>query len=589
MTPAGIYVEQHVMSAAHRALQHEAEAESTARKRRHLQTAGLVLLVFIAYLPALGGGFIWDDNFYVTGSPVLRSWSGLWNIWVHPSTTLQYYPLVHTSFWIEYHLWELQAAGYHLINLLLHACVAVLLWHLLSALSVPGAFAAAMVFAVHPVHAESVAWITERKNVLSAIFYLAAAIEYFRFWPAQRLAEFDRTRMRHYYAALALYVCALLSKTVTCTLPVAVLLVAWWKRGRVNRREWMLMLPFLALGAALGLTTALMEKRLVGASGPQWDIPFLHRCIVAGHAVWFYAGKLFWPHPLIFFYPRWDVQHPGVLQYQWPLAVVGLVVALWLLRRNIGRGPVTAVLFFIVTLGPALGFVNVYPMQFSFVADHFQYLASIGPIVLASAVGTLLVSRKGINRSVGTTAGVIILIGFTGLTFRRTYILADAERLWLDTIDKNPNCWTAHNNYGRMLFRRGDLRDAKPHLQAALRLKPDCAEAYTNYGSVLAREGQFESAIAYFNKSLELDPKLAEAHMNLGNAYATKGDRTKSEEHYHAALSLEPNSAMAHYNYGYNLERWEDLSKARSEYNRALELDADFRAARQRLDDLNAR
>ena len=352
----------------------------------------LVLLSAIVYWPTLGNRFVWDDDDYVQENGTLSSTAGLNAIWSDPAATPQYYPLVHTSYWIEHAFWGLNPRGYHIDNLLLHAAAALLVWRLLVCLAVPGAWLAAAIFAIHPVEVESVAWITERKNVLSCVFALSSMLAYLRFAPPTLLAPTaPRNTARRvdgafYVLAFVLYVAALLSKTVTATVPAVLLVIYWWKQGTFSWREAARLLPFFAVGLAFSAVTISLEKTQVGAVGESWNLSPVERVLIAGRAVWFYAGKLAWPHPLIFFYPRWIIDATVAWQYLFPAAAVGAIIALWLARRRIGRGPLAALLIFMGVLTPALGFFNVYPFQYSFVADHFQYHASIALIALAAAL-----------------------------------------------------------------------------------------------------------------------------------------------------------------------------------------------------------
>ena len=423
----------------------------------------IVLLVFLAYLPALHGGFIWDDDFYVTNNPTLHDLGGLQRIWFKVGAVPQYYPMVHTTFWLEYHLWGLNPVGYHLINVLLHATAAILLWQVLLHLQIPGAWLAAVLFALHPVCVESVAWITERKNVLSAVFYFAAALAYLRFVALEEPGGPNRLRWYWYLGALVLFMAALLSKTVTCSLPAALLLVCWWKKGRVQRGDILPLLPFFVLGVGLGLMTAWIEKYHVGAQGAEWSLTFGERCLIAGRALWFYAGKLVWPVHLTFIYPRWKIEPEVWWQWLFPIAAVGVVAGLWLARRRIGKGPLVAVLFFAGTLGPALGFVNVYPMRYSFVADHFQYLASVGLITLCAA------GLARIPRIIPAT--LVVLLG--ALTWQQAGIYRNLETLWRDTLAKNPDCWMAHNNLGHLLSNQGRIDEAMEHYHKAIQINPN--------------------------------------------------------------------------------------------------------------------
>src|SRR5688572_21356693 len=327
------------------------KSDTSSRRRSALIGSGVLLaMTLIAYLPAFRAGFIWDDPDYVVNNATLRSLDGLRQIWFVPRATPQYYPLVHTSFWIEYQLWGLNPSGYHAVNVLLHALASILLWRVLKLLEVPGAWLAAGIFALHPVHVESVAWVTERKNVLSGVFYLASALAFLHF---EETAE-PRRRWRFYAMSLLLFVVALLSKTVTASLPAAILLVAWWKRGRVTWRDLMPLIPFFVTGVALALRTAQFEREHVGASGAEFDFTWAERILIAGRAAWFYAWKLIAPVNLSFIYPRWTIDDRAAAQYAFPIAAIALVMTLALLRRRIGLGALVAVLFFGGTLVPAL-------------------------------------------------------------------------------------------------------------------------------------------------------------------------------------------------------------------------------------------
>ena len=310
----------------------------------------LIAATVFAYQPVWHAGFIWDDDFYVTNNPTLHDLGGLQRIWFEVGAVPQYYPMVHTTFWLEYHLWGLNPVGYHLINVLLHAITAILLWQVLLRLRVRGAWLAAIIFALHPVEVESVAWITERKNVLSAVFYFAAALAYLRFVALEEPGGPNRLRWYWYLGALVLFMAALLSKTMTCSLPAALLLVSWWKKGRVQRGEILPLLPFFVVGVGLGLMTAWIEKYHVGAQGAAWSLTFADRCLIAGRALWFYAGKLVWPAHLTFIYPRWKIEPEMWWQWLFPVAAVVVVAGLWLARRRIGKGPLVAVLFFAARL-----------------------------------------------------------------------------------------------------------------------------------------------------------------------------------------------------------------------------------------------
>lgn len=285
------------------------EAVGAARARIAAGAAFVVVATIVAYLPSIRAGFIWDDDQHVTDNTLLRSARGLKLIWTALGATPQYYPLTHTSFWIEYHLWGSSPTGYHVINVALHAGSALLLWRILRLLRVPGAWLATCLFALHPIEVESVAWITERKNVLSGVFYSGAMLAYLTGTRGD-----SRPRPGWYLCSLVLFACALLSKTLTGTLPGAILLILWWKDGRLPWKHGLHLAPMIVAAFAAGSITSWMERTQVGAAGPDWDFSILERTLIAGRALWFYAYKIVVPYQFTFVYPRWEVDPHVVWQ-----------------------------------------------------------------------------------------------------------------------------------------------------------------------------------------------------------------------------------------------------------------------------------
>ena len=515
---------------------------------RTARLASLLLgLTLIAYLPILHGGFIWDDDDYVTNNPNLSSVEGLSRIWLHPRASPQYYPLVHTSFWIEQHLWGLSAPGYHIVNVLLHATSAFLMWRVLVLLDLPGAFLATCLFAVHPVNVESVAWITERKNVLSGVFYFASALAYLR-WE-------QRPRPRDLAIAFVLFIAALFSKTVTCSLPATLLLIVWWKRGTLHRRHLMTLVPMLIAGAALAFTTAYLEVDWVRARGPEWDYSIAQRILLAGRALWFYLAKLVLPVNLSFVYPQWPIDATLVWQWAFPLGVVVALFALWQMRNRWGRGPLVAALIFIGTLMPALGFFNIYPMRYTFVADHYAYHATAAMLALIAV---------GLHRLLRSAAYVVI-VPLIVLTMIRASIFADVERLWRDTLAKNPNSWMVNLNLAKVLNQRGQKPESWQLFARLVELTPQLPETHWNYGSSLAQQGLIDQAIAEYTEAIRIggDPlpqvyelrgqlllkqgktdqaerDFAQSHLALSRMYAKQGDPEGARVEYQRALQFDP-------------------------------------------------
>lgn len=529
----------------------------------------LVIATVIAYQQAWHIGYIWDDDSYVTENPTLRNLHGLWRIWSEVAATPQYYPLVHSSFWLEYHLWGLNPIGYHLVNVFLHALAAVLLWRVLVKLQIPGAWLAAAIFALHPVEVESVAWITERKNVLSTVFYFAAALAYLRFATMRDAKNPGRQRWYLYIGSLALFLFALLSKTVTCSLPAALLLVRWWKTGRLRWKDVLPLLPFFAVGLGLGLGTAWIEQHQGGAQGAAWSFTFAQRFLIAGRVLWFYAGKLFWPAKLTFIYPHWDISVSSAGQWLFLLAAVAMIVTLWWSRTRIGRAPLVAVLFFAGTLFPALGFMNVFPFRYSFVADHFQYLASVGLIVLTAA-GLARLPRF-------IPPMLLVLLAF--LTWKQVGIYRDLETLWRDTLDKNPASWMAQNNFAMVLLRKGKEDEAMAHFQQALELDPDKFEIHNNLGYTLVKMGRVNESFPHLQKALEMEPNRASVQYNLGNALLQSGLVDEAIVHLQKAVELDPTYVPAHSNLGSALLQKGRVDESFYHLQRALEIDPDYIAA----------
>jgi protein O-mannosyl-transferase len=445
----------------------------------------IVLFVFIAYFPAWHGEFVWDDDAWTTGrSELYQSSTGLSSIWLNPTTLQQYYPLTGTSFWLDYQLWQFWTLPYHLENILLHAVAALIFWRVLLRLQLPGAWLAAALFALHPVMVESVAWITERKNVLSMAFYLGALLAYLRY-AEKSTARSPESKVFH-GLALILFFGALLAKTATFSLPAVILLIGWWQRGRVRWQADVLpTLPFFALALSFCALTGWLEKYHVGAQGADFALTFPQRCLIAGRAFWFYLGHLFWPANLCFIYPRWQPDPGRWWQWLYPAAALGALLALWLARGRIGRGPVTALFYFVGTLFPVMGFMNAYGMRFSFVWDHWVYLPALGIFALAAAG---VAQAAGFLRKPAAVYGfgAIVLPVLALLTWRQAGMYRDVETLWQTTLDRNPACWLAQDSLGQMLVKADRIEEAMDHFHEAIRLNPYNADPLNNLAWVLA-------------------------------------------------------------------------------------------------------
>jgi tetratricopeptide (TPR) repeat protein len=599
--------------------------------RRRAEGCLLFCLVLAVYSPSVSSKFIWDDDDYVTENRTLRSLGGLRQIWLEPEATPQYYPVVFSTFWLEQHLWGLNPVGYHAVNVALHAANALGVWLSLRRLGVPGAWFAAALFGLHPVHVESVAWVTERKNLLSASFYLLALWQFLG-WVERPSDAVDRStaghEVRSYVLGSCFFIAALLSKSVTCSLPAVLLLLRWWKVGRIRWREIVPLVPLFCVGGVLALNTAALERAHVGASGAAFSWTLAERFLIAGRALWTYAISLLWPVNLCFIYPRWTVNSGA---WWWLLAVGALAVPLALVawQRRLSAA-LLAVLFFGGTLLPALGFFNIFPMRYTFVADHYQYLASLG--LLSLVAGIWLSPRVPGNWSwrspspahiaidVRRVLAGAVLIALACLTWQRQRVFGDSWTLWSDTVARNPTSMIANIQMGRLAYRhkdfaaaerylrdglayrtddlethefqtnlahalsaQGRLEEAAAEFQNALARKPDYPEALNGLANVVARERRYEEAVALYRKSLAREPGNAVIRTNLGNALSASGDSGSAEEEYRLALASDPTAIPARLGLAMLLARQGSFEKAEAECRQVLELERNHAAATRLL------
>jgi protein O-mannosyl-transferase len=589
------------------------------------KVAAIILAAVLPYLPALRGGFVWDDQPLITANPLLRTPSGLAEIW-SGSRTADYFPVTNTVLWIEYHLFGDNPSGYHALNILLQAANALLLWRVLRRLQIPGAFLAGLIFAIHPIHAESVAWISELKNTLSMFFFLISALLFFEI-EDQRILN----RSVAYSASLVAFLLALLSKTQVVFLPVALLLCAWWRNSPVDSkrqgkdkqlrflREIARTVPFFLIAIVFGLITIWFQNRGIGEEEIILG-PFARRLTNAGMAIWWYARQVFAPVRLMAVYPQWRFGPPELAEWLPLIAIIGALLLLW---RRRSRGLLFAFAYFIVALLPVIGFVRMlYPRSGSLVADHLQYFADISLIALFSAGVAGLWSTGGRQIRIATASIIFVLLALMGrYTWARAGVYRDEQTLWQDNFSKNPNTWQGHNRVGQLFFSQEKFAEALPHFERAVQLKPELADNYNLLGLVYCRLQRFEEGIAQYREGLQLKEEKASTaqsvdaatmRVNLGNALTLTGNTfselaraasdqgdmaaaqadakesnarfTEAVEQYEKALAIEPEHPAIHRNLGILLSQMGRNEEAIVHLRKVLQLVPNEPAARETLD-----
>lgn len=540
----------------------ESPAPMLGRTRNILGVLGLFAATLVVYHPVTKAGFIWNDAEYVT-APALRSVEGLARIWFELGATEQYYPLLHSAFWLEHRLWGDAPAGYHLINILLHATSACLLAAVLRRLAIPGAWFAGFLFALHPVCVESVAWISEQKNTLSLVFYLQAAWLYL---------QFDAGRNRRTYAIATLFFGgALLSKTTTAVLPPVLLVILWWQRGRLEwRREVRPLAPWLVAAAAMGIFSAWVERKFIGAEGAEFALSGVQRVLLAGRVAWFYLGKLLWPADLIFIYPRWEIEPAQLWQWLFPLSTLATLAGLWRWRART-RAPLAAALLFGGALFPVLGFFNVYAFLYSYVADHWQYLPCLAVLaLLAAGIASGLRHAAPVVRA-GLPAALVGALAL--LTFHQSRMYADLPTFYRTTLARNPACWMAHNNLGNLLRLEGRPEEAARHFRAALRQREDQPKVHYNLANTLRDLQRRDEALPHFQRALELQPNYPEALNSLGNLLRELGRPAAALPHLLQARRLDPDFVDVRNNLGMVLRELGRLPEALAQFEQAARAD----------------
>ena len=511
---------------------------------QQLQQNALPLLTFLAaifvfYFPALSGGFVWDDIVF-SEEKAIHDWSGLWSIWFAPSEIEKeghYWPITFTTFWLEHKLFGLNPLGYHVVNCILYFINVVLIWRLLLKLEVPGAWAISMLFTAHPLHVESVAWLIERKGLLSALFYLGAIHVWLRFR--------ETPNLKIYASALGLYVLGLLSKSTAVTLPATLLVLLWWKQERVTAQDVMRLLPFFIVGFVIALGDYLFfVSRLAQL---DFTYSFLERILIASQAVWFYVGKLLWPVNLIVIYPHFDVSVDNLIAWLGVAATVGMLILLWSCRHRIGKGPLAGIAFFTIALSPTLGFVDYGYMEFSFVADRYQYLAKLGLMgVLVGGTIHVMQSHLSSFKPVVVGAFAVLVVGLGTLTWHQATIYQDGVTFFRYIVAHNPTAHDAYYNLGSALFQTDRLEEGYEASLKSIELQPNNSKAHSNIAAALLLKKRYDEAGASAKRALELDPKNSAAWQNYGRARFRQQRHEEAVTAFQKTIELNADSVLAH-------------------------------------------
>ena len=564
-------------------MQSTANLARPAWRQFMLGSALLLVAIFAAYSPAIHGGPVWDDDYMLTQNPVLTEPGGLRRIFFDLNAVKVYYPVTEAVLWLECRCFGLaDLTGYHIVNTFIHAVDTILLWRLLRQLMVPGAFLAAAFFGLHPVQVESVAWITETKNTLSLFFYLLTMWSYLRYRGILGQTTIPHPRLL-YAISLAAFALALGSKTTVTTLPPAALLITWWKTGRIKWADIRAIVPFLLLAISFGALTQWVELHTTGTWNPAWSLSPMQQILVAGRAICFYAAKLVCPVDLSFAYPRWHVHTADPRGYVYPLAVMIVIALLWICRKTIGRGPIAATLFFAGTLMPALGFFHVLYQRYSFVADHFQYLASVGPLTLLAAGISVASDRVGMRKACGAVAGCI-LIALCLMTMNSAKRFRRDETIWEQALSLDPESPLAGVNYGSDLIDDGRYAEAEQCLVHMAQIHPEVAASWAGLGRIAETRRQFRLALAFYTRAVQLEPNEPRFRFQLGNMLLVGGDFDGALQQYKAAEQSSPDWAELHDNLGVCYLHLNRIDRAEAEFEKALQLKPDAPLARKHLD-----
>ena len=534
-----------------------------------------------------------DDDVYVYNAPVIQgglTLRGIAAAFASPHAG-NWHPLTTLSHMLDCGIYGLNAGGHHATNVMLHTIAVLLLFHVLRQMT--GALwrsaILAALFAVHPLHVESVAWVSERKDVLSAVFFFLMLGAYARYVCEPSVAR--------YLMVTALFVAGLMSKPMLVTTPVVLLILDYWplrrfeqvtsttgkakgqppsNQKRILQRLFLEKIPWLFLSTGAGIITFVLQER---ASGSLPPLPFLWRTQNAVVSYIIYVWKTLWPTHLAVFYP-----HPNdtLATWQVALAIVFLlaVTCAAIVWRDKRPYLFTGWFWYLIMLVPVIGIIQVGEQGH---ADRYAYLPSIGLFLIAvwGIADVAAISRVRSWKPAVTTGTIVVVAALVCTTFAQTSYWRNSEALWEHTLAVTTDNDVAHNNLGYLSVRRGELDKAMSHFEAASKIRSGKVDAHYNLGTAfvemnigdaLARKGQADKAMAHFEQAIKLQPDYAEAYYNRGNVLYAKGRTGEAIPDFEKALQLQPNDADAHTGLGNALLRKGALKEAIAHYNQAIAL-----------------
>ncbi len=535
----------------------------------------IVLLGTLIYFDSLDNGFIWDDDVHIYKAAYIKDPGGLTQIWFKNATP-QYYPLSATLLWFGDKIWGLNPKGYHILSLIIHTLNALLLYFLVKKLFLPFAFPAALIFAVHPIGVETVAWASELKNLLSLFFFLASFLIYLKYLSSRDL--------KYYLLTFISFLAAIFSKYISVSFALVPLFYGFWLKGRIEKREIKLAVPFISVGILAGLNAVFTEIYNVGAKGAEWTLPLAEKIILSGKTSLFYIYKMIYPKDFIFIYPRWELERFNILQWLPIIFIFSSILLLFIYRKKAGRSLITLFIFYFLSIFPASGFFNVYPMRYSYVADHFSYLSSPWIILLILtliySIYRYIVKKFNLEKSNAPKRAAFILLGITTifLSFKSqalTKNYQDKITLYESIIAKNPGSWMANANLAILYSKLDKDKLALKHYRDAITAKDDLPSLYYNLGNHYYKIRDFDSAINSYMAAIILDPDYGESYANLANVYRAKRELNIAIEYYRKALLLKPD-AVIYANLGHIYYELKDYQEAVKYYNKAFKIAPDY-------------